>query len=436
MTRSRTTKAEHSSEADQLEIKSAVLAFVLLRANNDDELEVLLLEASPRQPDERWHLPECRSLLSAKASIESSARRYLHDVLATSALASPANLTPLRLVGAYPRQNESTSTAVSVMIVYSGIVARTVQRGASTSTRPAHLDRARWIKLDKLEHLTLPEHQADAIADALDRTDEVIGYGRRDEFEPELIFTFLPKRFTLPQAQAIIEAIKRKEVDKSNFRKFMSSRIRESDNTIGTRTKPAVLFEQKWPLCAQENHAIDIDLYRKLQDFRGALKNVKNHGKAQFFDDVERAPVVAQNFVAALRKLPDNRSEKVCFISKGRELLISEDWKFPVSRPLENTELMQLRWSQAKNAFRFRTVASPWALDRALNQLNIPEMQNLRKVEVGPFKSEFTVHLSRPVSGDRPEQVRSISEQHVLDYMQIILSECLGALEERKKSKW
>jgi hypothetical protein len=225
-------------------ITSAVLSLVLLRANDVDELEVLMMRSSTFQPGRSWRIPDCTLLPSVQKNLEDTVHAYLQDTLGTRIPCSPTRISHVRIVGAYPQQDDTSVTGVKVMIVYCGIAAR--RRGHETPIVPEQgdSDLMRWIRVDDIRNISVDEGYCHAIGDALKRIDEAIGYGRKSESETELIFEFLPERFSLAQAQAILEAIKRKAVDSSNFRKFFSSRVRETDQMIATRTKPAVLFER------------------------------------------------------------------------------------------------------------------------------------------------------------------------------------------------
>ena len=68
-----------------------------------------------------------------------------------------------------------------------------------------------------------------------------LGKGR----EIRAAFQFLPKKFTLAQAQAVFETLRGEELDKRNFRKWIAATwdlVDLKEKTSGGRHRPAALY--------------------------------------------------------------------------------------------------------------------------------------------------------------------------------------------------
>jgi ADP-ribose pyrophosphatase YjhB (NUDIX family) len=100
---------------------------------------------------------------------------------------------------------------------------------------------ATWVSIDKLPDLIMDHN--DMVKKALRRLK------RRASTQP-IGFELLPKEFTIPQLQALYEAIYQSKLDKRNFRKMMLSmdvliKLEEKDKTTSKKGAYLYRFDKK-----------------------------------------------------------------------------------------------------------------------------------------------------------------------------------------------
>lgn len=103
---------------------------------------------------------------------------------------------------------------------------------------------ARWFSIDRAMSLDLAFDHRQIIEAARSRLAGKIGFGTREDEEPELLFAFLPERFPIARAEQVVADIKGIRPERANFRKWIGRYVRQTDETEPARTRHAHLYER------------------------------------------------------------------------------------------------------------------------------------------------------------------------------------------------
>lgn len=200
----------------------------------DDALQVLLIKLKQTPYEKAWALPG--GLIKADESLDDAAKRELKDRTGLSGV----YLEQLYTFGAVNRDpfGRVVSTAYFALIPSDGQALSTLKE----------VDNVKWFKAGKLPELGY-DH-AEIIKYALERLRSKLRYSN-------IVYSLLPKEFTLTDLQSTYEIIIGHELDKRNFRKkILSLNLVETvgKKVSGAPNRPAELYRFK----RQKPQIIDI----------------------------------------------------------------------------------------------------------------------------------------------------------------------------------
>jgi ADP-ribose pyrophosphatase YjhB (NUDIX family) len=161
----------------------------------DDELKLLLLKRKFEPAKGQWSL--MGGFLNANESLDDAARRVLQN------LTGLKNIFMEQLYAFGETKRDPGERTIS--IAYYALI-----KVDENDSKLAEANGAHWVSVNAIPHLIFDHNQM--VGKAL-RT-----LRSRAERKP-LGFELLPEKFTLPQLQALYEAIYQEQLDKRNFRK-------------------------------------------------------------------------------------------------------------------------------------------------------------------------------------------------------------------------
>lgn len=103
---------------------------------------------------------------------------------------------------------------------------------------------ARWFSCDRAMTLDLAFDHRQIIKAVRARLAGKIGFGTREDEEPEMLFAFLPERFPIARAEQVVADIRGTRPERANFRKWIGRYVRQTDQTEPARTRHAHLYER------------------------------------------------------------------------------------------------------------------------------------------------------------------------------------------------
>jgi len=106
----------------------------------------------------------------------------------------------------------------------------------------ADVTAARWFLYDRAMQLDLAFDHRQIMSDARQKLAGQIGFGAREDAEPELLFAFLPDRFVIAHAEQVAADIMGVRPDRANFRKWIERYVKNTGETQPARTRPAHLY--------------------------------------------------------------------------------------------------------------------------------------------------------------------------------------------------
>ncbi|SLN75597.1 NUDIX hydrolase [Roseisalinus antarcticus] len=210
--------------------RPSVTTDILVFSIRDGRLQVLLIERKVDPFQGAWAIPG--GFVQMEEDLRSGALRELEEETGLSDIP----LRQLRAYGAPDRDPRGRVITIAfIALVQSGDL---IAKGGSDA-----LD-ARWFAVDELPPLAFDHAQilADGRAQlARDVTASIHDSGL-------VAFDFLPEKFTLSEAQKVFETLRGEDMDKRNFRKWLTNEWSIEDTgekSTGGRHRPAALFRLK-----------------------------------------------------------------------------------------------------------------------------------------------------------------------------------------------
>lgn len=205
----------------------AVTVDIVIFTIRDQALKLLLVRRGGEPFRGKWALPG--GFVQLEESLDQAARRELEEETGVSGL----YLEQLYTFGAPQRDpRERVITVAYYALIPSDQLAL---RAASDA------EAVGWFGMDELPALAF-DH-AEIVAMAHQRLVAKLDYST-------IAFSFLPKRFTLSEVQAVYEIIRQEPLDKRNFRKWLLA-LGQIEETKGERRgglhRPARLYRAKRP---------------------------------------------------------------------------------------------------------------------------------------------------------------------------------------------
>lgn len=189
----------------------------------DRTLRVLLIKIKDGPYANKWCLPG--GLVGNTESLEDAVKRILFQ----KANISGIYLEQLYTFGEPNRDSRGRSVSVAYYALINDPKAFNIQT-------TEYYDNIEWIDISKLPELAFDHKEILKVAH--ERLKAKIGYSN-------IVYSLLPKDFTLTELQRVYEIILQEKLDKRNFRKKMlSMEIVEKSNkqTTGQPFRPAQLF--------------------------------------------------------------------------------------------------------------------------------------------------------------------------------------------------
>jgi 8-oxo-dGTP diphosphatase len=209
---------------------------------------------------------------------------------------------------------------------------------------------ARWFSYDRAMSLDLAFDHRKIIEAARSRLAGKIGFGARDDEEPDLLFAFLPDRFPIARAEQVVADIKGMRPERANFRKWIGRYVTQTDQTEPARTRHAHLYERlPTGMPAANMMPAPMSLVHDL---------ARTHGLADmalFADRLRGAPPTAVAFLEEmLAKYADHPKYSIK-ITRVPDLRINDRQTRRV--------LVTMTWQVRNQAFACTALAAPSALE-------------------------------------------------------------------------
>ncbi|WP_417587770.1 NUDIX hydrolase [Pararhodobacter oceanensis] len=210
--------------------RPSVTTDILVFSIRDGALQVLLIERKFDPHKGAWAIPG--GFVQMDEDLETGALRELQEETGLSGI-------PIRQLGAYGAPERDPRGRV-ITIAFIALVPSDdlIAQGGSDAQD------ARWFPLDALPPLAFDHAQILADGRARLASDVTPSIQER----ALVAFDFLPESFTLSQAQLVFETLRGEEMDKRNFRKWLSNAWEIEDTgekSTGGRHRPAALFRLK-----------------------------------------------------------------------------------------------------------------------------------------------------------------------------------------------
>ncbi len=205
----------------------AVTADICIFSIREGKLHVLLIERLAEPFVGSWAIPG--GFIKMDEDLVTGALRELEEETGVAGV-------PLEQLGAYGAPDRDPRERVITIAFLALVPSDQMVLAASTDASDA-----RWFDMDELPPLAF-DHDvilADARAKLADKVTNRVTETAKSAFQ------FLPKKFTLAQAQAVFETLKGEELDKRNFRKWIAANWELTDlkeKTSGGRHRPAALY--------------------------------------------------------------------------------------------------------------------------------------------------------------------------------------------------
>jgi 8-oxo-dGTP diphosphatase len=252
---------------------------------------------------------------------------------------------------------------------------------------------AKWFPFEALEELELAFDHKQIIEDARRHLAESIGFARKDDDGPDLLFAFLPDEFTLSQAQSVVQALKGEPVDKSNFRKYIERFVVRTGASQKVKTRPAALYRRRSVDPAEDAGVLSSSLAR----LRQLAEDHRIRNFEVFLASMTLAPTTAVRMVSRIVATYGRHRDYLLKATKVPDLRIDD----------ERTErvLMTLKWQPQKKAFFCTALVPPGSLSGL-------ELADLKEWNTGPHKSAFRLGVT----------------EEDLDRLDVVLSKSAAAL--------
>ncbi|QQA43896.1 NUDIX hydrolase [Pelagovum pacificum] len=210
--------------------RPSVTTDILVFSIRDGVLQVLLIERKIDPFQGTWAIPG--GFVQMDEDLRDGALRELEEETGLSDI-------PLRQLRAYGAPDRDPRGRV-ITVAFIALVPsdELIARGGSDAQD------ARWFPIDDLPPLAF-DH-AEILADGRAELARDVTASIHDS--ALVAFDFLPEKFTLSQAQRVFETLRGEEMDKRNFRKWLSNEWSIEDTgekSSGGRHRPAALFRLK-----------------------------------------------------------------------------------------------------------------------------------------------------------------------------------------------
>jgi 8-oxo-dGTP diphosphatase len=274
----------------------------------------------------------------------------------------------VELVGVYSAKGRDPRPERVISIAHLAVLT-----GDQVSLAPipdTDVSEARWFPFETVADLDLAFDHREIIRDARKRLVDRMNFARKDDESLDLLFAFLPDKFTLTQAQGVMKALKGEPVDKSNFRKYIDKFVVATGETWPMTTRPAAVYRRRSPDPVEDESLLSPALAR----LRKLAEDQRIRHFELFLTGMSSAPEEAVRMLSRIVSTYGRHRDYLLKATRVPDLRIDD----------ERTErvLVTLKWQPQKGAFFCTALADPAAI-RALG------VSDLKEWITGPHRSAF-----------------------------------------------
>ena len=349
---------------------SVATDIVVLHITYKGDLQVALVkrnESSDAHAGE-WALPGGFFKPDSDLDIESCARRELSEETSIALVQDNPSGPYMELVGVYSAKGRDPRPERVISIAYLAVL--TQKQASLGPAAKTDVSEARWFPIEAVDTLELAFDHKQIIADARKRLAESMTFARKDDAHPELLFAFLPEKFTLSDAQGVMQALKGEPVDKSNFRKYIDKYVVATGDYLPRKTRPAALFQRRNNDPAQDDRLLPKGLAR-LRSI-GEQYDILNF--EHLLSSMTSAPEDAVKMVGRILSTYGRHRDYVLKATRVPDLRIDDAQTGRV--------LVTLKWQPQKSKFLCTALVETY-------ELHDIKLEDLRRWTTGPHKSAF-----------------------------------------------
>jgi 8-oxo-dGTP diphosphatase len=209
---------------------------------------------------------------------------------------------------------------------------------------------ARWFAYDRALQMDLAFDHREILQAARRKLADAVPFGAREDEAPELLFAFLPDRFSIARAEQVMAHIRGVRIDRANFRKWICRYVNQTSQVEASRTRHAHLYERRQGKPERPN------------DAKTPMSTVHDLAQAgdvahmeRFADSMQKATPMA---VAFLEQILSTYAKHAWFALKVTRV--------PDLRVVDRQNgrvLLTLKWLPRKGAFGVTALATPLDLE-------------------------------------------------------------------------
>lgn len=360
------TTGPYSYQYPMVSVAADIACFTV---HPEDGLQIALVRRGPDAGafDNFWALPGGFLKGDQDQHIEDCARRELFEETHVEA-------AHLDLIGVYSDIDRDPRPERVISVAYLAVIPAHDLR--LTPIANTDVTAARWFSYDRIAQIELAFDHRAIIKDARAKLADQISFGARDDSPPELLFAFLPEKFTIAQAQQVTGDLKGTQPDRGNFRKWIEHFVSPTGETELTRTRPAQLYTRKGN-SGQASEAATPFLPPALERVRVLAARHQLADIELLLTPMTSAPPETIEFLAKLIEDYADHADFGLNVTRVPDLRVTH----------RRTERVLLRfvWQVRKKDFACTALVKPEALISA-------DLEDLRLWEHGPHKSAFRLY--------------------------------------------
>lgn len=315
-----------------------------------------------------WALPGGFLQPDSDMDITACALRELSEEVGLNLLTPVASTPHMELVGVYSAKGRDPRPERVISIAHLAVL--TGEQAMLAPISDTEVSGARWFPIEDVTELDLAFDHYEIIRDARKRLADRVSFARKDDESPDLLFAFLPDRFTLTHAQEVMQALKGETVDKSNFRKYIDKFVVATGETLPMRTRPAAVYRRR-----SQDPAADASMLSP------ALARLRKLAEDQQIRNFEL-------FLAGMSSAPDEAVRMlgriVATYGRHRDYLLKST-RVPDLRIYDartDRVLVKLIWQPQKGVFFCTALAKP-------GEIMAVGLSDLKAQTSGPHESAF-----------------------------------------------
>lgn len=320
-----------------------------------------------------WALPGGFFKPYQDENVTSCALRELSEEAGLVAPFSVADKPHVELVGVYSAKGRDPRPERVISIAHLAVV--TGDHVALAPVQDTDVSEARWFPFEDVAELDLAFDHGQIVRDARKRLADRMSFARKDDDSPDLLFAFLPDKFTLAEAEKVMRALKGDPVNKSNFRKYIDKFVVSTGETWPMTTRPAAVYRRRSPDPADDASLLSPALAR----LRKLAEDQRIRNFELFLAGMLSAPDEAVRMLSRIVSTYGRHRDYLLKATRLPDLRIDDERTGRV--------LLTLKWQPQKGAFFCTALAEPMAI-KSLG------VSDLKEWTSGPHKSAFRLGCS------------------------------------------